>query len=205
MVARRFHHVVPNDNFHCQTFLKNAKFDLFGNEMPVGKSGCEYRLTNRGSPTGYGYAQFPLFCPSFPLPFTSTFPLPPPLSLSPFPVIICSALSFTTFPQHSTAIHKHYCDIIYVAVCGQRWLAVSCPSLGRTMRWTYPYSIHFDNWMSKCFQIQEQTRWQSFILGTEQCRPVTIKQRSRFFSGNWPWSQSASFTYTHLISLDAFK
>ena len=36
-----FHYLVPNDN-HCQTPLKNAKFDLFGNEkMPVGKSGCE--------------------------------------------------------------------------------------------------------------------------------------------------------------------
>jgi len=27
-----FHNLVPNDNFHCQTPLKNAKFDLFGNE-----------------------------------------------------------------------------------------------------------------------------------------------------------------------------
>jgi len=25
-----FHHLLPNDNFHCQTPLKNAKFDLFG-------------------------------------------------------------------------------------------------------------------------------------------------------------------------------
>jgi len=27
-----FHLLVPNDNFHCQTRLKNAKFDLFGSE-----------------------------------------------------------------------------------------------------------------------------------------------------------------------------
>jgi len=27
-----FHHLVTNDNVHCQTPLKNAKFDLFGNE-----------------------------------------------------------------------------------------------------------------------------------------------------------------------------
>jgi len=27
-----FYHLVPNDNFHCQTPLKNAKFDLFGSE-----------------------------------------------------------------------------------------------------------------------------------------------------------------------------
>jgi len=27
-----FHHLVPNDNFHCQTPLKNAKFDLFGSD-----------------------------------------------------------------------------------------------------------------------------------------------------------------------------
>jgi len=27
-----FHHLVPNDNFQCQTPLKNAKFDLFGSE-----------------------------------------------------------------------------------------------------------------------------------------------------------------------------
>jgi len=27
-----FHHLVPNDNFHCQTPLKNAKFYLFGSE-----------------------------------------------------------------------------------------------------------------------------------------------------------------------------
>jgi len=33
-----FHHLVPNDNFHCQTPLKNAKFDLFGSE--------KYRLAN---------------------------------------------------------------------------------------------------------------------------------------------------------------
>jgi len=25
-----FHHLVPDDNFHCQTPLKKAKFDLFG-------------------------------------------------------------------------------------------------------------------------------------------------------------------------------
>jgi len=27
-----FHHLVPNDNCHCQTPLKKAKFDLFGSE-----------------------------------------------------------------------------------------------------------------------------------------------------------------------------
>jgi len=36
-----FHYLVPNDKFHCQTPLKNTKFDLFGSQMPVGKSGCE--------------------------------------------------------------------------------------------------------------------------------------------------------------------
>jgi len=25
-----FHHLVPHDNFHCQTPLQNGKFDLFG-------------------------------------------------------------------------------------------------------------------------------------------------------------------------------
>jgi len=47
-----FHYLVPNDNFHYQTPLKNAKFDLFGSEkIPVGKSGCEQRLANCNSPT----------------------------------------------------------------------------------------------------------------------------------------------------------
>jgi len=27
-----FYYLVSNDNFHCQTPLKNAKFDLFGSE-----------------------------------------------------------------------------------------------------------------------------------------------------------------------------
>jgi len=27
-----FHHLVPYDNFNCQTPLINSKFDLFGNE-----------------------------------------------------------------------------------------------------------------------------------------------------------------------------
>jgi len=27
-----FHHLVPNNNFHCQTPLKTAKFDLSGSE-----------------------------------------------------------------------------------------------------------------------------------------------------------------------------
>jgi len=27
-----FHHLVPNDNFHCQTPLKNATFYIFGSE-----------------------------------------------------------------------------------------------------------------------------------------------------------------------------
>jgi len=33
-----FQHLVPNDNFHCQTPLKNVKFDLFGSE--------KYKLSN---------------------------------------------------------------------------------------------------------------------------------------------------------------
>jgi len=36
-----FHHLVPNDNFHCQTPLKNAEFDLFSSKKTVGKYGCE--------------------------------------------------------------------------------------------------------------------------------------------------------------------
>jgi len=31
-VERRFYHVEPNDNFHCQTPLKKPKFDLFVSE-----------------------------------------------------------------------------------------------------------------------------------------------------------------------------
>jgi len=31
-VPDAFHYLVSNDNIHCQTSLKNAKFDLFGNE-----------------------------------------------------------------------------------------------------------------------------------------------------------------------------
>jgi len=31
-LSESFHHLVPNDNLHCQTPLKNAKFDLFGSE-----------------------------------------------------------------------------------------------------------------------------------------------------------------------------
>jgi len=27
-----FYYLVSNDNFHCQTPLKNAEFDLFGSE-----------------------------------------------------------------------------------------------------------------------------------------------------------------------------
>jgi len=27
-----FHHLVPSDNFYCQTLLKNAKFDLLGSK-----------------------------------------------------------------------------------------------------------------------------------------------------------------------------
>jgi len=27
-----FHHLVPNDNFHCEMPLKNAEFDLFGSD-----------------------------------------------------------------------------------------------------------------------------------------------------------------------------
>ena len=34
-VADAFHHLVPNDNFHCQTHLKNAKFDLLGDENAI--------------------------------------------------------------------------------------------------------------------------------------------------------------------------
>ena len=31
-VSDAFHHLVPNDNFHCQSPLRNAKFDLFRSE-----------------------------------------------------------------------------------------------------------------------------------------------------------------------------
>ena len=48
-----FRHVVPNGNFHCQRPLENAKFNM-SVKMSVGKSGCEYRLANCDSPTGYG-------------------------------------------------------------------------------------------------------------------------------------------------------
>ena len=52
-------HLVQNDNFDCQTlhkvYFENAKFDLFGSEKAAaGKSGCEQRLDNCDSPTGYG-------------------------------------------------------------------------------------------------------------------------------------------------------
>ena len=50
-----FHHLglVPNDNFYCQTPLKNAKFDLFGSEK------CQLANLVANSlacdrPTGYG-------------------------------------------------------------------------------------------------------------------------------------------------------
>jgi len=38
-----FHYLVSNDNFHCETSLKNAIFDLlyFAVKTPVGKSGCK--------------------------------------------------------------------------------------------------------------------------------------------------------------------
>ena len=29
-VSDAFHNLVPNDDFHCQTPLKNAKYDVFG-------------------------------------------------------------------------------------------------------------------------------------------------------------------------------
>jgi len=46
-----FHHLVPNDNFHCQTPLKNATFDLFRSaKCHLAKSGCEYTLPNYGRP-----------------------------------------------------------------------------------------------------------------------------------------------------------
>jgi len=48
-----FQHLVPNDNFHCQTPLKRQIWLIWQWRMPVGKSGCEYRLANCGSPTGY--------------------------------------------------------------------------------------------------------------------------------------------------------
>ena len=51
-----FHHCMPNDNFHCETPLKNAKFDLLGSEKkPAGKSsGFEQRLVHCDSTIGYG-------------------------------------------------------------------------------------------------------------------------------------------------------
>jgi len=30
-----FHDLMPNDNFQCQTPLKNANFDLFGSENAI--------------------------------------------------------------------------------------------------------------------------------------------------------------------------
>jgi len=41
-VARCYSPLTANYNFHCQTPLENAKFDLFGScRMPIGKSVCE--------------------------------------------------------------------------------------------------------------------------------------------------------------------
>jgi len=39
-----FQHLVPSDNFHCQTPLKNVKFDLFVSE--------KYKLANLVANTG---------------------------------------------------------------------------------------------------------------------------------------------------------
>jgi len=45
-----FHHLVSNDNFHCQTPLKNAKFDLFGSEKCPSVNVVANRLANCDSP-----------------------------------------------------------------------------------------------------------------------------------------------------------
>jgi len=52
-VARCFYHLVPNDNFHCQTPLKNAKFDLFGSENTSWQIWLSIEIGNCDSPTGY--------------------------------------------------------------------------------------------------------------------------------------------------------
>jgi len=45
-----FHHLVSNNNFHCDTHLKKAKFDLFGSE----NASCQIRLQiENDSHTGY--------------------------------------------------------------------------------------------------------------------------------------------------------
>ena len=36
-----FHHLVPNDNFHCQMPLKTPNLTYLAVKMPVGKSHCE--------------------------------------------------------------------------------------------------------------------------------------------------------------------
>jgi len=46
-----FRQLVPNDKFHCQTPLKNSKFDSFGSEK---SHVANLRLANCDSPTGYG-------------------------------------------------------------------------------------------------------------------------------------------------------
>jgi len=38
-----FHHLLPNDNFYCQTPLKNVTFDLFGSKK------CSFRQFYRQS------------------------------------------------------------------------------------------------------------------------------------------------------------
>jgi len=48
-----FRHSVPNDNFHCQMSLKMTNLTYLAVKMPVGKSGCAYRLANCDSSTGY--------------------------------------------------------------------------------------------------------------------------------------------------------
>jgi len=47
-----FHHLVPNDNFHYQTPLKNARFDLFGNENASWQMWLQTEI-GYYSPTGY--------------------------------------------------------------------------------------------------------------------------------------------------------
>jgi len=49
-----FHHLVLNDNFHCQMRLKMPNLTYLAVKMPVGKSGCAHRLVNCNSPIGYG-------------------------------------------------------------------------------------------------------------------------------------------------------
>jgi len=54
-----------------------------------------------------------------------------------------------------------YCDVIYTATCGQRWLATSYPysSFGSTIARACPYSIHFD--MNNTSSVPHKSRSQT--------------------------------------------